>query len=1517
MEPGECLSNVISFNNFASINYEYFESQTAPAGSARDHLQRTEAGWRQEGRLVQYDPYRDGIWLFQNVTGTGSPTKHSEISAVDVQGLGLLLKDKGTYDPASLARGKQASNVLTTPSTSSSPSSSLESALRNAQALNARSVQANFNLGLVQDSPTPSPGLKPELHNSLKDIHENFISSVLSSTVYFLCYEHGFIPLNSRTLILPFSNSSPLSFRPRNSIELATLDISLTSLGVLVIKAHADMAPGLQTSVSATSSASIASELSPGSSLWLAPSGSAAKLHSIPDEKKLPESMSMAQLQEDPLESRSSGTNSLTIKAWQSRCLEWLSAKGLNSTALEAGGWIHVQILGGHNPYYNGDTQAIPILDESAIVPWPALLCFQTSNSRFQDAQLNGSGSWPCRDPLSFAEDWFTSGDERAATVSNRQKERQAVEALSKEQADLETRALQSNTYSPTALRRSSNAGAMYPTPPDAPQPHVGATPSFDGNASTPGNPNQLITHDAGSVVPSNRSTADVDSDLWGSSSKKERRSSGNTYNDNEKDNDHDNDNGNENLFGDIGGDMFGTHITDDDFNFFDEPDVDELDQKAPSPLPGNLPEIQEEAIMSKKPFPSEIMIQVLETHDAELPSTDHGAPSRQTDNSKNSQPTGITAQISSSEQSNDNVEAVKSPRPYVSLPFSKEVIFQRLDQERIGRKNSKQFRRASLFSRIVFEESLQSVNKKYSSHGQFSFSSKKTRKHEIVPGLPETDYLSSRRKPRDRILEMRNVARIIGEKKLDCEPNIRDPMDHLLASDESSPMSEQDDSSHATEESLVSPLNGMKRKWESDEQDDIASTFDGLAMDFEVSASTPQSASGSQMPLLDADPADWALATYFTTPEPDVDAELNVLTDLERIATAQILADQAIWGTLRLPDTASNETSMLADATSATRQLMHSLTQALKSCLKDGNTCTMRSFMDIQGIPVLNQALRLPPRPMQNLRGPIGQDARPNTLFPIPPPQLEVRRSDMKMSILPASVPFWENLGLGPSKGTKDVNAVCVYPNFDGLAMCASAFLDQMKSVYESSRFGTHDRLVSKEIGNGLLPFAIDLLSQDKMQYLAVLRETVSRLSRNLASSTAGEKNYVIYFVYPVDNKVLLVHICSAFQHLFNLYRKAVSERRPSSVNELVLQLVPMDLIASPTSVAVPLPSKYFKLSMEVYDRCINFSSSTSSPAIMLEQPLPRTIDFKLSVNPSASVLQENTCLHIAYAQSIDDRWITAAWTDNMGTQQMTASYCLGRKNEPISTPFTDVANEIWETTLQILLSQKIHWRIIIARVGVMDNSELDFWIGLASTESNAQISLTLVTVQTNPSLRLLPAPVTLTPNGSTAQSVITPVSTPQALQTSIGSPDTATTPIRGVPTSVSTPVEAPIEPDSDARLVDYADRSWGAVLSHRLNNSNSLVESNPALISGYLLKRGGLNNNDPPIVMEVNIVHSEVVGNPRTFHESILREVLGYYRGLGTLARTRGVVDAVKDIRPWHIAAAEKAVKALYMLM
>jgi len=1517
----------LSQNLFASISYEYYEPQSLPAGTARKYLQRLETSWRQEGKLVLCDPFRDGVWIFQSTGNASSNTALRDTdpsSAVEAYSAGLVQRDKGLYEPASLARSKPAvSNNAGTSSSSSSPSSSLDSTVRNAQALNARAIQTNLALGVMQEPPTPSPGARSagaDTPTSLKVIHEYFISAVLAVLVYFLCRDHGFVPLNSRTLILtplkPRCKGYYLSKHAQftNDIELATLDISLTSLGTLVVKAYSNPAPGLQMLLENSSSSNTPSKLAPGASLWLAPGGNAAKFHSYNDEKNLPTSLPIAQIQASATENRPNGISSLTIKSWQSKCLEWLSTKGLNTSTLEDGGWLFVQVVGSHPPYFNGEFQGLPVSEELAIVPWPTLLCFQTSSIGPRYLQAMSNGPIGPRDSLSFAEDWFTGKDERAHTISKRQKERQAAEILSKEQADVEARALQAITYSPATLRRGSNAGAMYPTPPDAPHHPIGATPSFDGTVSTPGNPHPFVSHDPGTANQVTTVANDGDADLWGSSGKKERNNSAMAFNDNENEND------NSNMFEDLEGDIFGNDITDADFSFFDEPDtVVEPDPKPESPIvPLQAP--QEAPLLKETEFVKLPELPVLDAPDTTMMDVDISeiqvgevsAPLLEAEVVENHTEIGKVS-------SPKIADTQKNPTTSINLPLDKEMVFKRLQRDTsrlVGSTNQKQLRRASLFNRVDFEDALLSVNAKYGAHGQFNFNSKlKPRQATIKTELPQTRYLSSRRRIRENGQELGHIARILNQNELDQPTDSREPIDYLMDSDGASQVSEQDDTSHGTNDLSVLPHPGLKRKWENEDGDDMTSTFDALAMELEHSASTPQSISGSQIPLMEADPADWSLTTYFTSPEPDIQS--NILSDIERIATAQILADQAVSGTLRIPRSAGSETPVTSNSIFTGRELISTVASAAKSSLRELNSCTMRSYLEIQGIPALNQGLRLPPRPIVNHRGPNAIDgARPNNPFPIPPPQLEVRRSDTKLSVLPAAVTFWENLGLGPAKGPKDVSAICVYPNFEGVAANADIFLDQMRSVYECSRLGSHDRLVTKDLTNGLMPFTVESPQQNKLHHLSALKDVAARLSRMLSSAEAEEKNFVVYFIYPTDNSALLVHICSAFQHLFNLYRKALSERRVKAANELVLQLIPLDFVSSSTSLAVPLPSDYFRLALEVYDRCIDFISSSSTPAIMLEQPLPKTIDFKLNANPSASLLQENTCLHVGYAQSIDDRWITATWTDNRGTQQMTASYCLGRKNEPISMPFSDVANEIWDTTLDFIAKKKIHWRVMIARVGVMDPSEIDIWTSLASIESDVQLSLTLVSVQTDPSLRLLPASITLAPNSNTATSVVTPVSTPQALQSSMVSPGDAATPARDN-VSAATPVDGPVEPDSDARLIDSTDQSWGAILSHRLNNSNSLMELNPALISGYLLKRGGVNIDDPPIIMEVNILHSEVVGNPRTFHEGLLREVLGYYRGLGTLARVRGLVDAVGDVRPWHIAAAEKAVKALYMLM
>ena len=1547
MEPGEYSTNILSSvritglllipltdfipqSNYGTIHYEYFELQSVLPGLGRRQLQKIEAGWRHGGVLAHCDTVRDGIWKFKSVAENGLDSQKDGSSAihssVDVEeyGLKLSLREKGIYEPASLIRGKVASsNNYSASSISSSPSSSLDSTIRNSQSLNSRAVQGNSGQAIIHEPPIPSPGIKSaSIINwpSPKDIHECFISAVLGSIVFFLCRDHGFLPLNSRTLILADPQASGIATSnmalETDSLTLATLDISLTSLGTLVIKGHCDIAPGLQNILSSLNTKDAPSIHVPGTALWLAPGGNAAKYYGSQNDKDLSGNLLVAPFHANSSDHRQHGLNEATIQSWKSKCLEWLSAKGLNSAVLEEGGWVFVQVLSGSALNFSSDYPAQPILEDLAVVPWPALLCFQTASNGIRELQPL-TLSLGSRDPLSFAEEWLASKDDRISQISKRQKDRQAAEIRSKEQADLDARPIQSVTYSPAALRRGSNAGAMYPTPPDAVHHPVGATPSFDGNVSTPGNPVALFAHDTDHLPQtSHAGLGSTDADVWPSSgSKKDQTHTSMNFNDNDNDND-------DNLFGDdVVGDLFGD-ITDADFNFFDEPDDVPFEEHNNSTSNAAVD-------LSKNHDIIDAMIvdpPATQPHNSAQPDnrisdfTDQNDSVVTADIIKHEAQERDTKQETKEPIPKEIVKPIKEPpRPNISSPFSMEYVYKTIVQDSPLGKQSSGLRRDSVFNKVNFESSLLSVNEKYSAHGRFKFIENKSsipQKESSI--IPTTEYLGRKRKLTDGDQESRRLSRILqgGFQRKQAYDNSGD---HVEAADfsPSSSISDPDDLSQTSDTTLLILNPGVKRKRVgSDSGDDMASSFNALAVEYAQSVSTPMS---TQMPLLEADPADWSLASYFVTPEPDIHS--NTLSDLECIASAQILADQAVSGVIKLPISdgiPANDSQSNSHKTSCTRELMFRLTKATKTCLKEVLSCTMRTFLDIQGIPVVNQGLRLPPRPTPHPRGHQAIDGlRLLSPFPIPSPQLEVRRSDSKLTVLPSAINFWDNLGLSPSEGNKDVSAVCIYPSFDGVAENANIFLDQMHSIYESSRLGSHEKIVTKDLPSGLIPFTVDPAPQiNKAHQLSTLKETMGRLSRILSTLPMEEKNFVIYFVYPVDNSAILVHICTAFQHLFNLYRKLLSDRKVSIANDLVLQLIPLSFIASPTSLTVPSPSEYIRLAMEVYDRCIGFTTYSSTSAILLEQPLPRNIDFKLSPNPSASVFQENSCLHIAYAQSIDDRWITAAWTDNRGAQQMTASYCLGRKNELLSMSFSDIANEIWETTLDIMSRKKIHWRIMISRVGVMAPSEIEFWTGLASTESDARVNLTLITVQTDPSLRLLPPHITLSPNANAPQSVITPVSTPQASQTSILSPEPASTPAREH-TSTTATTGDPVEPDADARLLDFTDQCWGAVLSHRLNNSNSLLELNTALISGYLMKRSGANLDDPPVVIEVNIVHCEVVGNPRTFHEGLLREILVYYRGLGTLARARGVVDRTNDVRPWHIAAAEKAVKALYALM
>ncbi|KAI6244622.1 Mediator of RNA polymerase II transcription subunit 13 [Erysiphe necator] len=1468
MEPGEYSTNIISINNLAHIQYDYFDSSSPVTSDVKNEINRLENKWRKEGRLIYCDFFQNRIWAFQSLPNSpilGSIIFKESINDSDVKALGYMRGGTGIFEPASLTSNR---NLSTLPKISNNGLSNLgkEILLKKSQMHNDRTSQTKETL---YNSSELCNNEKKSSAVSLDELYEYFISAVLGSIRFCLCRDNKFIQFNSRTLI-PTKSQPALYAGYSDIVEFATLDVDLTSMGTLMIKIYFDLVCGFQNLGSKNKLSDFSKYLRQGDFLWLAPSGIPAKFYCLLDNIKI----KTPGMSESYCDNLVDASFEAAVKPWKKQILRWLSYQGLDSAVLNENGWLVVQILGNQLPLKSTEHLKPLLPDYSKIVPWPAILCFKCVHQNSHKLkELSSEETYP-RDPLTFAEDWFISQEQRDLILSKRLNERKSVETTSKERVDTDTRAACSHSDSPITLRKGSISGNIYPTPPDAMHSLIGATPSFDGSISIPLSSNNF-PHPDPLIICRNADSSQSILEGWVPSTKREHDSSSYNYNENYSEND--------NTMCDLDGELFGNDVTDADFNFFDEPDVTPMDLD-PKPLnvashaTTQIPEQEEELVVN---------VSLLESK------------------AKLNNETLLSNNKILDENGKHKLISLEHPQPQTHYGlFNKETVFNQLNFDNSNALAEKKEGQYSLYDKVEFSESLLSVNEKYSASGPFNFSIGVSKLNTVnIPSLLKTNYLQKMSLKRSSKVIKREQHSLIPLYMGTFEAKTRGSRESSVDSDSSSEISEQDKNSTYEEKSHRTCRISVRGTPDSDENNDADPTYESSVKGCEQITPPELFIDEYHIHLLTSDPSDWPLNLYLSSQ--GFDEFLCTFTDQEYVAMAQILVDQAVSATFQLFLPPKVKRLQETQQTTSTRKVMRCLTEAAKVYFKDVNVCNFRNFLDIQGIHVSNQVLRLPPRPNTNQRLPLGANERPKNIFVIPPPRVQVRRADSSFWVLPTAITYWENIGLAPSSGPKNIESVCIYPDFEGMALNSSIFLDRMRSIYESYRFGSHQRILSEGINDGLISFTTGGL-HNKTSNPTPLREILGKLGRVFSCLSSQDNNFVVYFVYPVDNSWLILNICSAFQHLIKVYRKVLHEKKITRNNEIVLQLVPLSLITSPSSLAIPSPSEYFGLALELYDRCINPASS-SMPAIILESSLPKSIDFKLNPNPPESLLQENSCLHIAYSQSNDCRWITTAWTDNRGTEQMTACYCLGRKNEIISTSFSKVANEIWETTMEFISDVKVNRRIIIAKVGVMDPSEIEVWTGLASKEIKSSINLILVTTKPNSSLRLLPFPLSL---GSKFQTIQSPTRsslsvTPGAHALSSSSDNTSIT------------VDIHNEPDINARIIDSTDQTWGAVLSHRLNNSNSLVEINLALISGYLIKPGGSNLDDSPSILEVNIIYGEIIGNPRTFHESLLKEILGYYRGLGTLARVRGIVDPIRDIRPWHIAAVEKAAHALWKLM
>lgn len=212
-----------------------------------------------------------------------------------------------------------------------------------------------------------------------------------------------------------------------------------------------------------------------------------------------------------------------------------------------------------------------------------------------------------------------------------------------------------------------------------------------------------------------------------------------------------------------------------------------------------------------------------------------------------------------------------------------------------------------------------------------------------------------------------------------------------------------------------------------------------------------------------------------------------------------------------------------------------------------------------------------------------------------------------------------------------------------------------------------------------------------------------------------------MIYMVNAFNEPTAIVRLCEAFLKLLDAYAGSLGEENNRDTINVVLQIIPLSLIASTDTLTIPSPAVYKKIAFEVYDRCApnaeldrtTLTAFSGVSAVQLAKVIPRSINLKLTCRAIDGSLVSDRCIHVSYCFSTSSQWLTVSWTDSLGCLQWNASYYLAIDAEEVWAQFSEAAQDMWQTTLDIARAMSAPYRVFITRVGPMPREEYDGMLG------------------------------------------------------------------------------------------------------------------------------------------------------------------------------------------------------------
>ncbi|KAF9643307.1 hypothetical protein BDM02DRAFT_3191865 [Thelephora ganbajun] len=358
------------------------------------------------------------------------------------------------------------------------------------------------------------------------------------------------------------------------------------------------------------------------------------------------------------------------------------------------------------------------------------------------------------------------------------------------------------------------------------------------------------------------------------------------------------------------------------------------------------------------------------------------------------------------------------------------------------------------------------------------------------------------------------------------------------------------------------------------------------------------------------------------------------------------------------------------------------------------------------------------------------------SSLQSMEPPLFSVGKGNSIINVLPPVIRFWEKTGLYPVGGQKNVNAFVLYEG-EGTEVFehATRWFKRVSIAYTSKNFGSH--------GPGCFTDGSSPGSVVEVRF-----DSIRRFLPTFTSKIQTSEHLVFYIITPL---YMMTLASSNFRQVLSAAKRAL---KGSPTTSTLFQFVPESMVSDSVNGDQGIMSTFVT---SVYDRLLKsvgrgmsrplFTQEESirtlvqSPAFVLSRPqYPRPIFLRQAPARSLDVMDRHLLLHVGYSTSTCGKWIMASCIDQRG-----GSHDLGfwLKQPDVEIPEEFVVNKVWEFAMSFMKRTDIEWRVAFSKAGPIDEREMDAWhskvsLGI-SIRGASPIHVSLLSVVSDASWTLL----------------------------------------------------------------------------------------------------------------------------------------------------------------------------------